>query len=97
MVAADTIHATLYGIGEDIFQKHGLADFFRDVFFLGKGLPRGFVFDEFDPKEQPEPANFSDMRMGRSLTGASSKSGSFRMAGHPRIRPTVLILLLHAT
>src|ERR1700751_3721319 len=36
----------------------------------------------------------SETRTGRSVTGTSSKSGSIRVTGHPRMRPTVLIILL---
>src|SRR5580692_2925443 len=32
----------------------------------------------------------SETRTGRSTTGASSRSGSVMVAGHPRIRPTVV-------
>src|SRR6516165_8161508 len=32
----------------------------------------------------------SDTRTGRNATGASRRSGSVRVAGHPRIRPTAV-------
>ena len=32
----------------------------------------------------------SETRTGRSTTGASSRSGSVRVAGHPRMRPTAV-------
>src|SRR5277367_1446652 len=42
-------------------------------------------------------ARASETRTGRSATGASSKSGSVRVAGHPWMRPTALIIPLRGT
>lgn len=64
MIAAESIHAALGGIGEDIFLESGLANFFGDIFFLGKWRASGLVFDEFDAKKETEAANFADVGMG---------------------------------
>ena len=42
------------------------------------------------------PRGFHDYRIDPTATGAPSSSGSVKVAGHPRIRPTVLIILLRA-
>ncbi len=39
----------------------------------------------------------SATRTGRSTTGASSRSGSVRVAGHPWMRPTASIIPLSGT
>ncbi len=63
MIAALAVDAALRGIGEDVFLEHGLADFFGDILFFGKGFAHGFVSHKFDSKQKSEAANFADVWM----------------------------------
>ena len=63
MIAARAIDAALRGINEDVFLERGLADFFGDILFFGKGLACGFFFHEFYAHQETEAANFADVGM----------------------------------
>jgi len=61
VIAARAVDAALCGISEDVFLKHGVADFFGDILFFGKRFACGFVFDEFDSKQKSKSTNFADV------------------------------------
>lgn len=63
VIAAKTVDAALSGIGQNVFLKGGLADFFGDAGFFGKWFAGGFVFYEFDAQEQTEAADFANVGM----------------------------------
>ncbi len=65
MVAVDAVDAALRGVGEEVLLEGGLADAFGDVLFFAEWLTSGFVFYEFDGKEEAESSDFADVRMRR--------------------------------
>ena len=74
MIAAGAVDCSLRGIGQDVFFEGGLADFFGDAGFLGEGLARGFVFDEFDGLQQAEAPHLADVGMGFDWSERFAKS-----------------------
>ncbi len=61
MIAAHAVNAALRGVGKHAFFQTGLANFLSDVLLSWERLARGFVFDEFDAKEETEATDFTDM------------------------------------
>ena len=63
VIAAGAVDGSLRRIGEDVFLKGGLADFFGDGGFFGEGVAGGFVFDELDGLQQAKAAHLANVRM----------------------------------
>ena len=81
VIATQAVYRTLGGIGEDVFFKGGLADFFGDGGFFRERLARGFVFDEFDGLQEAEAAHLADLGMGfESGEGFAERVASSRDA-----------------